>query len=677
MKKRLAFALAAIFAISSLSGCSKQPTESELLDQIAQLESELEKVQSSSDNTDQNSGSTLAKPDASGENENSDLPAQENNESEIQAPQFEDEEYPELFDVMPEIEITPLRNFVYEYDETLGGIVITNYISNSKEVRVPDTIDEKPVLKVCLGDIEVTTLYLPDTVKDVECNTKSLETYNIPSAYEGEVLWISIGNVNQVYLNTGITEIPDDAFSSNRNLIFVGIPNTVTRIGNEAFAYCKNLKFINKYDDLNMDYHLPEGITEIGEEAFVQCDNLYINRFPSNLKKIGNNAFAYCNELIRAVFPDGLKEIGEFAFYSCDNLEIVWIPDSVTEIGEHAFNDCERLETITLSNSLSVIKRDLFSYTALTQIEIPDSVTCIEHDVFSGTSIKEVTIPDSVTEISEHAFNNSSLEKITFKGETYPIEDVQMLYDAVNLPNGYEADGTTFVCCSSNIVGNYEIPEGITSIGSYAFTKCKGLTSVTIPDYVTDVYVTAFDDSSVKKIIYKGETYPIEDFQTFYDIINCPNGYKVDGTTFVRCSAKNVGHFEIPEGVTSIEWRAFEDCKGLTSVTIPDSVKKIDKYAFSNCTGLTSISIPDSVEYIGEGAFKNCSELKSVTLPDNIRLAMDTTPLGRGEYYIECDVFLGCININVTYKGQTYAFKEIGNEIEYLYMDIHNANAFY
>ncbi len=65
----------------------------------------------------------------------------------------------------------------------------------------------------------------------------------------------------------------------------------------------------------------------------------------------------------------------------------------------------------------------------------------------------------------------------------------------------------------------------------------------------------------------------------------------------------------IPDGVTSISWRAFEGCSSLTSVTIPDSVTSIGDCAFFRCSGLTSITIPGGVTEIGDGTFSDCNGL--------------------------------------------------------------------
>lgn len=84
---------------------------------------------------------------------------------------------------------------------------------------------------------------------------------------------------------------------------------------------------------------------------------------------------------------------------------------------------------------------------------------------------------------------------------------------------------------------------------------------------------------------------------------------------------------KIPSTVTSIGEDAFSDCYNLKSVTIPKSVTNIGEYAFYNCSNLTSITIPNSVTSIGDGIFSNCSNLERVILSDNI------TSIGKDAFY--------------------------------------------
>ena len=66
--------------------------------------------------------------------------------------------------------------------------------------------------------------------------------------------------------------------------------------------------------------------------------------------------------------------------------------------------------------------------------------------------------------------------------------------------------------------------------------------------------------------------------------------------------------------VTSIGYRAFSGCSGLTSVTIPDGVTNIGDSVFCGCSRLTSVTIGNGVTSIGSGAFDGCSGLKSFTV---------------------------------------------------------------
>ncbi|WP_303017380.1 leucine-rich repeat domain-containing protein [Muribaculum intestinale] len=127
----------------------------------------------------------------------------------------------------------------------------------------------------------------------------------------------------------------------------------------------------------------------------------------------------------------------------------------------------------------------------------------------------------------------------------------------------------------------------VTSIGNSAFSNCSGLISI-----IVDESNPSF--SSIEGILYNN-----------------------DATTLIYCpiTKKTV---TIPNSVTSIGQRVFENCSGLTSVTIGNSVTSIGYYAFSGCYGLTSVTIPNSVTSIRERAFSGCSGLTSVTIPNSV-----------------------------------------------------------
>lgn len=75
----------------------------------------------------------------------------------------------------------------------------------------------------------------------------------------------------------------------------------------------------------------------------------------------------------------------------------------------------------------------------------------------------------------------------------------------------------------------------------------------------------------------------------------------------------------LPEGLTSIGYIAFYECKNITSVTVPNSVKKIGGYAFAHCEGVTILNLGSGVETIGEGAFSDCYKITSLRIPGSVK----------------------------------------------------------
>ena len=190
----------------------------------------------------------------------------------------------------------------------------------------------------------------------------------------------------------------------------------------------------------------------------------------------------------------------------------------------------------------------------------------------------------------------------------------------ITIPNSVTSIGNyAFLNCSG--LTEITIPNSVTCIGSDAFSGCSGLTEVIIPNSVTSIGSTAFSDcSGLTEINVESDNtkYASQDGVLF----------NKDKTTIICYPAgKTDPEYTIPNSVTSIGDHAFRGCSGLTSVTIPNSVTSIGYGTFYNCSGLTEITIPNSVTSIGSSAFYGCSGLTEITIPNSV------TSIGSSAFY--------------------------------------------
>ena len=176
-----------------------------------------------------------------------------------------------------------------------------------------------------------------------------------------------------------VTAIGEEAFADCSNITGVTIPSTVTRISAGAFAYCRGLATLT-VDSANTVYHSESNcIIETETKTLVAgCKNSSI---PSNgsITSIGDYAFTGCIGLSTITIPSGVTSIGVGAFKGTYTLWNITIPDTITSIDEYAFAYCNGIREITIPTGVTTLSCGVFSYCeGLKSITIHKNVTTIE-----------------------------------------------------------------------------------------------------------------------------------------------------------------------------------------------------------------------------------------------------------------------------------------------------------
>ena len=363
------------------------------------------------------------------------------------------------------------------------------------------------------------------------------------------------------------------------------LPEGVREITADAFYDCHAITRIV----------ITEGCLNIGDRAFSWCEGLTDLTIPNSVKKIGDGAFSSCTSITVFTVPDGVTRIGRRTFEECEGLASIRLPLSITEIGEDAFAYCESLgeviyegdreqwAKIAVANGNQSLTKARITYLGeplskdddTGDFDIVKALSPFNYSYWIGggyeikgpkdRSVTEALIPHGVTHIGKRAFQNcGNLTKVSLPGSvtsTGPwafvgcsyIEEVHItdleawcrlrFWSDTDSPLGYKSK----LYLNGDPITDLVIPDGITTVKSYAFAKGSCFSSITIPPGVT----------------------------------------RIESNAFKGCSG--ISSITIPEGITAIEVSTFSYCSNLERVVIPESVTKIQYCAFMGCQKLAEV----------------------------------------------------------------------------------------
>ncbi len=456
-------------------------------------------------------------------------------------------------------------------------------------------------------------------------------------------------------LKYGIAEIKEKAYKDNKDVVGVILPESITKIGAEAFCGCAALASIK----------LPGCLDSIGKFAFYACKSLTEIILPKSVSAVGEYAFAYCSGIKGVTLPSRVASVGTAAFLDCGGIEVMNIPNSVENISGNPFGNCKPEIKISprhkhfkvIDNNLySADGKRLISYIGKeheTVFTVPEGVTQICGYAFYGAqNLRSVIIQNGVTSIGERAFrgcgelesavipksvnfiawrafyelgnlkyvfyggSQSDWEKIEIQKENDSLSKAEMRFGITPARENIDAYVQAMVHHDGRIEyldGRVEVLKyGITEIGEYKYSQKKNIYKVFLPNSVKKICDCAFVESSLFEITIPDSVTEIGssvfNFCKTLRSITIPDSVTKLGSSFHECSALKSATLSC--GLTKIEPGMFVN-SGLQSIVIPEGVTMIGQEAFVGCNLLKTAHIPKSVVYIGSGAF-NYMPLKSL-----------------------------------------------------------------
>lgn len=485
-------------------------------------------------------------------------------------------------------------------------------------------------------------------------NCSSLKSIKLPASLEliGTDSFNGCTSLTSIVIPESVKRINAGAFRNCTALESITIPETVQYMGEgNTFNGCTSLKTLNWPDSTTTinaqmfqnsgltSLTIPETVTLIGNYAFAGCTGLTSIEIPDAVTAINTNAFNGSG-LTSVKIGNGVKTIGASAFAGT-HLKTVSIGSGITSIGTGAFNNLVDLQSFTIADGTPYsVSPDmtLLLYTNPSTADVsavsffgnkdsitfPDNVTIIQAQFAKGsTLLKSVTIPNVKT-FGNNAFQDCpNLTTVAYSSDAEVTGNYTFMNDSslvnVTLPGKATAIGNgLFQNCKS--LKSVSIPSTVTKLNSGVFSGCSSLSEITLPEGLTELAQDLFRGcSSLKSIELPSTVTTLGNSAlagTGIESIQLPEGLtSISNSLFNGCSS--LKSIDIPESVTTINPSAFQDCTSLTSITIPSKVTTLPQNFIRGCTGIKSITIPSTVTKVNSYTFAY-SGLESITLPESI-----------------------------------------------------------
>ena len=476
----------------------------------------------------------------------------------------------------------------------------------------------------------------------------------------GKTLYGYLGGYKGTYykMPDSVENINKYAFWGNEKLDSISISPYVDTISSYAFSNCKNLKFVN----------IPYSVNTIDAKAFENCISLADIEIPASVTYIDPTAFDGCGKL-NIIADEGTVAYDFFKNFDKSDVakreradaKTVIIPrdeettsrnqtgasegPATTEVEPGDGLDYQESPTV-ISNTANLrdASLDPSNVEYMPKVDplsiAEDSSVVAKTVVVGGNAVLFFNPSQTITEgnINSPAQNGgdtavaSDEDTIVYdseKGGYLPKYTevgskiaMQAYYAAKDLddyviPNGITSIGD-FAYARSNLQ-YIDIPSGVTRIGYGAFYHCDNLGDVNIPSTVTDIDAHAFDNTPY-----------MNNFQSNVS----GNDFLIVGDGILLAYSGNSQTVNVPEGVKKIAPGVFTGHSEIINLALPNSLDTIGDDAFRGCSNLTSVVGGANVKEIGDRAYMNCP-ITTMTISPSVEKmglrAIDYTETGKDD----------------------------------------------
>lgn len=364
----------------------------------------------------------------------------------------------------------------------------------------------------------------------------------------------------------------------------------------------------------------------ISDSLYFDSGKMLIKKNPNSnvLKEDRSLQNAFCLDSDEIIDLTGITRIEAFAFSGCKSINII-NSESVVYINNDAFRksffDCAHIvpvNGVAIAGTL-IVDTDESASTYM----IPQDVTAARMNIRFNLNAEMIVNNITVFFRSIFALHSWTMlpQKITLNGDEqiavermaalarFPfLEELRIDEDntqyIMNNNVLYTKDGTELLACVKSQSGDIVVMEGVKKICKNAFSECKNITSVIMPDTVEMI-----DDDAFNGCVHLTS-------------VRLSQNLKVMGIScFKQCNS--LSEVDIPASLKILPKKAFSYCVNLKEIRLHEGLEAIHAYAFGS-TSIKSLDIPKSINHLAKLSLLPASHITfhSKEIPDNVILAI-------------------------------------------------------